>query len=168
MKCLKATLSYFFDKGAQMVLLSVVPALMTALLLSPSAGLYYLACYKDLHADSFASLYEQMHFLPYDFYWVGIIGLVLCFVVLALLFGIVDRHMRVVEFTISFRRAKTRINYNILTALKFGFTAGVVFELGDVLLTLLYYGWASALGPGEGCLCFRSSRGSRCARWCSS
>ena len=150
MKCLKATLSYFFDKGAQMVLLSVVPALMTALLLSPSAGLYYLACYKDLHADSFASLYEQMHFLPYDFYWVGIIGLVLCFVVLALLFGIVDRHMRVGEFTISFRRAKTRINYNILTALKFGLTAGVVFELGDVLLTLLYYGWASALGPGEG------------------
>lgn len=152
MKSLKATLSYFFDKGAQMVLLSVVPALMTALLLSPSAGLYYLACYKDLHADSFASLYEQMHFLPYDFYWVGIIGLVLCFVVLALLFGIVDRHMRVGEFTISFRRAKTRINYNILTALKFGLTAGVVFELGDVLLTLLYYGWASALGPGEGWL----------------
>ena len=27
-----------------------------------------------------------------------------------------------------------------------------VAELGDVLLTLLYYGWASALGPGEGWL----------------
>ena len=31
MKCLKATLSYFFDKGAQMVLLAVVPALLSAL-----------------------------------------------------------------------------------------------------------------------------------------
>ena len=39
MKCLKATLSYFFDKGAQMVLLSVVPSLLAALLFSPSARL---------------------------------------------------------------------------------------------------------------------------------
>ncbi len=149
MKCLKATLSYFFDKGAQMVLLSVVPALLAALIFSPSAGLYMLMCYEDLHADSFASLYEQMHFLPYDFYWVGIIGLVLCFVALALLFGIVDRHMRIGEFTLSFRRAKTRINYNILTAVKFGLVAGVIYELCDVLLTLFYYAWARLFGSGE-------------------
>lgn len=154
MKCLKATLSYFFDKGAQMVLLSVVPALLSALVFSPSAGLYFLMCYKDLHADSFASLYKQMHFLSYDFFWVGIIGIVLCFFVIALLFGIVDRHMRIGEFTVSFRRAKTRINYNILTALRFGITAGVLFEVGDVLLTLLYYAWANLFGSGEAWLVF--------------
>ena len=154
MKCLKATLSYFFDKGAQMVLLSVVPALLSALVFSPSAGLYFLMCFEDLNADSFASLYKQMHFLSYDFFWVGIIGLVLCFIVLALLFGIVDRHMRIGEFTVSFRRAKTRLNYNILTALKFGITAGVVFELCDVLLTLLYYAWARRFGSGAVWLVF--------------
>ena len=160
MKCLKATLSYFFDKGAQMVLLSVVPALMTALLLSPSAGLYYLACYKDLHADSFASLYEQMHFLPYDFYWVGIIGLVLCFVVLALLFGIVDRHMRVGEFTISFRRAETRSNSGSPQA--WCSNSGTCSSL-----CFITAGQARSV-RGRAGLCFRSSRGSRCARWCSS
>ena len=154
MKCLKATLSYFFDKGAQMVLLAVVPALLSALVFSPSAGLYFLMCYWDLHADSFASLYTQMHFLSYDFFWAGIIGLVLYFFVIALLFGIVDRHMRIGEFTVSFRRAKTRINYNILTALKFGVTAGVIFEVGDLLLTLLYYAWASVFGSGEAWLVF--------------
>ena len=138
MKCLKATLSYFFDKGAQMVLLSVVPSLLAALLFSPSAGLYMLASYEDIRADSFASLYKQMHFLSYDFYWVGIIGLALCIFVIALLFGIVDRHMRIGEFTLSFRRAKTRINYNILTALRFGLAAGVAFEL-----------WARLFGSGE-------------------
>lgn len=149
MKCLKATLSYFFDKGAQMVLLSVVPSLLAALLFSPSAGLYMLASYEDIRADSFASLYKQMHFLSYDFYWVGIIGLALCIFAIALLFGIVDRHMRIGEFTLSFRRAKMRINYNILTALRFGLAAGVTFELADVLLTLLYYAWARLFGSGE-------------------
>lgn len=152
MKCLKATFAYFFDKGAQMVLLAVVPALMTALLFSPSAGLYMLMSYEEVTSESFSALYEQMHFLPYDFYWVGIIGLVLSFVALALLFGIVDRHMRVGEFTLSFRRAKTRINYNILTAVKFGLVCGVVFELADVMLTLLYYVWAVACGAGAGWL----------------
>lgn len=154
MKCLKATFAYFFDKGAQMVLLSVVPSLLTALLFSPSAGLYYLMSFNEIRTDGFAALYEQMHFLPYDFYWVGIIGLVLCFVVLALLFGIVDRHMRIGEFTVSFRRAKTRINYNILTAIKFGLTAGVMFELGDLILTLLYYVWAQVFGAGAAWLVF--------------
>ena len=152
MKCLKATLSYFLDKGAQMVLLSVIPSLMAALLFSPSAGLYFLMQYEDLHSESFASLYKQMHTLPYDFFWVGIIGLVLCFAVIALLFGIVDRHMRIGEFTVSFRRAKTRLNYNFLTALRFGVVAGVIFELCDVLLTLLYYAWASLIGNGVGWL----------------
>ena len=154
MKCLKATLAYFFDKGAQMVLLAVVPSLLTALLFSPSAGLYMLLEFETVNTEGFAALYEQMHFLPYDFFWVGIIGLVLCFFVLALLFGIVDRHMRIGEFTISFRRAKTRINYNILTAAKFGLTAGVIFELCDLLLTLLYYVWAQVFGAGAAWLVF--------------
>ena len=57
--------------------------------------------------------------------------------------------MRIGEFTLSFRRAKTRINYNILTALRFGLAAGVAFELADVLLTLLYYAWARLFGSGE-------------------
>lgn len=154
MKCLKATLAYFFDKGAQMVLLAVVPSLLTALLFSPSAGLYMLLEFETVNTEGFAALYEQMHFLPYDFFWVGIIGLVLCFFVLALLFGIVDRHMRIGEFTISFSRAKTRINYNILTAAKFGLTVGVIFELCDLLLTLLYYVWAQVFGAGAAWLVF--------------
>ena len=62
--------------------------------------------------------------------------------------------MRIGEFTVSFRRAKTRLNYNILTALKFGITAGVVFERADVLLTLLYYAWARLFGSGAVWLVF--------------
>lgn len=154
MDCMKSTLKYFFDKGPQLVLLAIVPSLLSALLLSPSASLYYLMQYNDVHGETFAELYKDMHFLPFEFYWLGIIGLVLYFFVLALMFGTVDRHMRIGEFTISFRRAKTRLNYNFLTALKFGLTIGVVFELCDVLVTVLYYLWAAVFGSGAAWLVF--------------
>lgn len=149
MKCFKPTLEYFFNKGAQLVLLSIVPSLLSALVFSPSAGLYYLLNYRHIAAENFVELYEDMHFLPYDFYWAGIIGLVLYCLAVALLFGIVDRHMRIGEFTISFSRAKTRLNYNILTALRFSLVVGVAFVLGDLILTVLYYFWATAFGAGE-------------------
>lgn len=151
---MKSTLKYFFDKGPQLVLLAIVPSLLSALLLSPSASLYYLMQYKDVHGANFAELYKDMHFLPFEFFWLGIIGLVLYFFVLALLFGIVDRHMRIGEFTVSFRRAKTRLNYNFLTALKFGLAVGIVFEAGDVLVSVLYYLWAVVFGSGAAWLVF--------------
>lgn len=152
MNILKPTLKYFFDKGPQLVLLTIVPSLLSALLFSPSASLYYLTEYRDAYASDFAEMYRQIHSLPYDFFYLGIIGFVLYVFVLALLFGIVDRHMRIGEFTLSFRRAKTRINYNILTAVKFTVLFLVVLFVGDVLLAALYYLWVVALGSGAGWL----------------
>ena len=154
MNILKSTLRYFFDKGPQLMVLTIIPSLLSALLFSPSASLYYLMSYRNLHADHFAELYSDMHFLPFNIFYLGIIGFVLYVLVLALLFGIVDRHMRIGEFTISFRRAKTRINYNILTAIKFSVVFSVVFLLGDLLLTALYYLWAVVFGSGAAWLVF--------------
>ena len=154
MNITKSTLKYFFDKGPQLVLLATLPSLLSALLFSPSASLHYLFKYKHVVYDTFAHLYEDMHILPFDIFYLGIVGLILYVFVLALMFGIVDRHMRIGEFTISFRRAKTRINYNILTAIQFALFVGVVFVLGDLLLTVLYYLWAVAFGSGGAWLAF--------------
>ena len=145
----KSVCKYFFDKGPYLVLLSILPSLLTALLFSPTAPLDYLLRYREINFADFGVMYADIHRLPYDFFYVGIIGMVFYVVAFALMFGIVDRHMRIGEFTLSFRRAKTRINYNILTALRFGLAAGVAFELADVLLTLLYYAWARLFGSGE-------------------
>lgn len=154
MKYTKSAFRYFFDKGPYLVLLSIVPSLLTALLFSPTATLDYLLEYKDIAYTDFAAMYADIHRLPYSIFYVGIIGMILYVVAFALMFGIVDRHMRIGEFTLSFRRAKTRLNYNLLTALRFAFFYGVAFLLGDVLLTVLYYLWAVAFGAGAEWLAF--------------
>lgn len=154
MRYTKSAFRYFFDKGPYLVLLSIVPSLLTALLFSPTATLDYLLEYREITFTDFGALYADIHRLPYSVFYLGIIGMVLYVVAFALMFGIVDRHMRIGEFTLSFRRAKTRLNYNLLTALRFGFFYGVAFLLGDVLLSVLYYLWAVAFGAGAEWLAF--------------
>lgn len=148
MRYFKDTFKYFFDKGAYLVLLTVVPSLMLPFLVSPSEELYFLLQYEDISFSSFGALYTQMHQLPFEWFWIGIVGVVLYGFVLALLFGIVDRHMRIGEFTISFRRAKARINYNILTAFKFVLFIVVTFELSNFFTAILYYLWYVVFGAG--------------------
>lgn len=154
MKYTKSAFTYFFDKGPYLVLLSIVPSLLTALLFSPTATLDYLLEYRDIVFTDFGAMYSDIHRLPYSVFYLGIIGMILYVAAFALMFGIVDRHMRIGEFTLSFRRAKTRLNYNLLTALRFGFFYGVAFLLGDILLTVLYYLWAVTFGAGAEWLAF--------------
>ncbi len=143
MKYLKSSVKYFFDKGPYMVLIAIVPSLLMPFLLSPSSALYYLLNYLRLDRPrSFGELYLEMRSLPYDFFFIGIIGIVLMFIATAILFGVVDRHMRVGEFTISFSRAKTRINFNLLAAFKFVTVAAVAFEMCNVLISAFYYLWS--------------------------
>lgn len=147
MKYLKSSAEYFFDKGPYMVLIAIVPSLLMPFLISPSSALYYLINYLRLdRPSSYAQLYMDMRALPYDYFFIGIIGIVLMMFVVAILFGVVDRHMRVGEFTISFSRAKTRINFNLLTAFKFVFVVAVAFELCNVLISAFYYLWSFVFG----------------------
>ena len=150
----KSVCKYFFDKGPYLVLLSILPSLLTALLFSPTAPLDYLLRYRDINFADFGVMYADIHRLPYDFFYVGIIGMVFYVVAFALMFGIVDRHMRIGEFTLSFKRAKTRLNYNIMTALRFSLGYGIFFLLADLLLAVLYYLWAVAFGAGAEWLVF--------------
>lgn len=135
-------------------MLSVIPSLMLPFLISPSNALYYLLKYKTVSGASFGDMFVEMHALPYEYFWIGIIGAFLFIFVLAILFGTVDRHMRIGEFTVSFRRAKTRLNYNLLTSIKFVAVVAVAFELTNLASISLYYLWAVAFGPGVTWLIF--------------
>lgn len=154
MKYFKSTMRYFGDKGPYLVLINIVPALLLPFLLSPSSTLYYLTMFDKIDPESFAALYLQMRALPYDFFYLGVIGLILAVFSVSITFGVIDRHMRVGEFTISFRRAKTRINYNILTAIKFIALTAVFFELLNLFTTALYFLWATVFGAGVTWLVF--------------
>lgn len=148
MKYIKQTYCYYFDKCPYLWLITVVPSLLLAFALAPSDALYYLLQYDNLTTTSFGDFYMAMHPIPFSFFWVGFIGLALMVLSVAILFGTIDRHMRIGEFTVSFRRAKTRLNYNVLTALKFTIATTVIVELGNLAITIAYYAYAMIIGEG--------------------
>lgn len=140
-RCFKQAWKYFFDKGAYLMLLSVAPALLLPFLLSPSSTLYYLFDYKTINPKNFADMYVSMRELPFSYWYLGIIGLVLLVFFVAIMYGVIDTHMRIGVFTIAPDRVKTRLNFNLLTSLTFCVLALVSFELFNLLGTVLYYLW---------------------------
>lgn len=141
MNCFKATWKYFIDKGAYLALIFVAPSLFIPFLLSPTSTLYYLFKYDSINPQNFGDMYLDMRDLPFSYWYLGIIGLVLLVFAIAITLGVIDRHMRLGEFTVSPSRVKNRLNYNILTALRFGITAFAAMELSNLLTSVMYYLW---------------------------
>lgn len=154
MNVFKATWKYFLDKGAYLLLISVAPSLFIPFLLSPSSTLYYLFEYKTINPQNFGDMYRQMRALPFSYWYLGLIGLALLVFSIAITFGVIDRHMRIGEFTVSPSRVKNRLNYNILTALRFGITAFAAMELSNLLTSVLYYLWWVTFKSGATWLVF--------------
>lgn len=148
MKYFKQTYGYYFDKCPYLWLITVIPSLLLSFALAPSDPLYYLMHYNDLTTSSFADFYLAMHPITFSFYWIGFIGLALMVLIVAILFGTIDRHMRIGEFTVSFRRAKTRLNYNVLTSLKFTLATMLIVEFINLLITVAFYMFAMIFGNG--------------------
>ena len=143
LNCFKATWRYFGDKGIYLVLINLLPTLLLPFVLSPSVTMYYLFDMKTIDTSSISALFSYMWSMPYSFWYIGIIGAVLLVFSAAITFGVIDRHMRVGEFTISPNRIKSRLNYNILTAIKFVIVAIASLEFFNIVATLLYYLWAN-------------------------
>ncbi|HAT84120.1 MAG TPA: hypothetical protein DCS37_04405 [Clostridiales bacterium] len=139
--CFKQAWKYFFDKGAYLMLMSVAPALLLPFLLSPSSTLYYLFDYTTINPSNFADMYVAMRELPFSYWYLGLIGLALLVFFVAIMYGVIDTHMRIGVFTIAPNRVKTRLNFNLLTSLLFCLLAFCSFEIFNLLATVLYYLW---------------------------
>ncbi len=139
--CFKSSWRYFLDKGAYLLLISVAPALLIPFLLSPSSTLYYLFDYLTIAPTDLADMIRSMNSLPYDFWYLGIIGICLLVFFIAIMLGVIDRHMRIGEFTVSPSRVKNRLNFNLLTSLRFCLLTFVFFALTNLLTCVLYYLW---------------------------
>ena len=142
LNCFKRTWRYFGDKGIYLVLINLLPALLLPFALSPSVTMYYLFDMKYINIHSISALFNYMWDMYFPFWYIGLIGLVLLVFSLAITFGVIDRHMKVGEFTISPRRIKTRLNYNILTAMKFVLVAFISLEFFNIVASLVYFLWA--------------------------
>ena len=143
LNCFKSTWRYFGDKGIYLVLINLLPALMLPFALSPSVTMYYLFDMKYINIHSISALFSYMWDMHYSFWYIGLIGLVILVFSLAITFGVIDRHMRIGEFTLSPSRIKARLNYNVLTSLKFVAVAFISLEFFNIVATLVYFLWAT-------------------------
>lgn len=152
--CFKSTWRYFVSNGMYLVLINLVPTLLLAFLLSPTSTLYYLFHMKSLDVSSIGNLFGMIWHLPYEFWYLGLIGLITLVFTGAVTFGVIDRHMRVGEFTVSPRYIKTRLNYNLLTAIKFVVVAVASLEFFNIVTTVLYFLWANVFSNQTTALVF--------------
>ena len=139
--CFKSSVKYFIDKGAYLALMLAAPALLLPFLLSTSSTLYYLFDFETINPTSLADMIAAVMELPYSFWYLGLVGLALLVFCIAIVYGIIDRHMRIGEFTISPDKLKTRLNFNLLTSLRFCLMTFLAFEIFNVLTTMIYYFW---------------------------
>ncbi len=153
-KLIKPMLNYLKSKGLQLILLTLIPSLLTAFLISPSSMLYLLCGFFKVESFDFVTVFKMMLNFNSRFYYIGIIGVALYVFVVAILFGTIDRHMRIGEFSISFHRAKTRIDYNFLTAFKMTFVVVASFEIYNVLNVLFVNLWVKVFASLTAALVF--------------
>ena len=139
--CFKSTWKYFADKGAYLLLINALPSLLIPFLVSPTGALNYLFSYKTIAPDNFGDMFLGVYELPFSYWYVGLIGLVLLVVDVAILMGVIDRHMRIGEFTVSPSRLKVRLNFNLLTSLRFCIVAFASLEVFNILTVSIYYLW---------------------------
>lgn len=139
--CFKGAWKYFFDKGAYLLLINVLPSLLIPFALSPTSALNYLFSYKTIEPQNFLDMLVKVYELPFSYWYIGLIGVVLLVLDVAIMLGVIDRHMRVGEFTVSPSRVKVRLNFNVLTSLRFIVLAFVAFEILNLLSVAFYYLW---------------------------
>lgn len=154
--CFKTSVKYYFSNGAYLMLMLIAPALLLPFLLSTSSTLYYLFDYQTINPQSLGDMIASVMELPYSFWYLGLIGLALLIFCVAIAYGVIDRHMRIGEFTVSPQKLKTRLNFNLLTSLRFCLMTFLVFELFNIITTIIYHFWWIVLDSRVSWLVFAS------------
>lgn len=139
MKYFKLTVQYSNKYILYLLLLAVVPSVLTAFIFSPYGTIDYFCNFRNLYGADFKTIYLVASGINPRFFYLGIVGLVAIPVFYSILFGAVERHMRVGEFNLGFDRILPRLNFNFLTALKFSMTLFVVYEIFKFLQVIMFY-----------------------------
>lgn len=152
-KYLKMTLSYTNGRIWYLLLLSLLPSVLIAFIFSPYGSIDFLCRFGDYYTATFGEIMLAVMGISMSYYWLGIVGIFAVPFFLSILFGAVERHMRVGEFDLGFNRVRARLNFNYITAVKFTLIIFVVYMFFKFLQGTMFYlfcnslqwGWALSL-----------------------
>lgn len=134
---------YFLNKGFYLVLINLIPCCLLSFLISPFNTMYLLI---DVGKVDFTSIVDLLRYVFVEtgrFWYLGLVGIALLILTVAITYGVIDRHMRIGEFTLA--RAGSRLNYNLLTSLKFVIVAFLVLAFKNMVAILIYFMWANVI-----------------------
>lgn len=138
----KSSWKYIFSKGMIFALILLIPAVFLPFIVSPSSLFESLLSFKLQNPDGYTDMFLSM-FFDYKSIWIGIIGLLIEIFSTAIVFGAIDRHMRTGQLNLSFRRANVRLNFNIITAVRFVLVMTITFLIYLFLNLLFFMLWAT-------------------------
>ncbi len=148
LKYFKMSVNYSNKYFWYLLLLAIAPSVLTVFVFSPYGTIEYFCNFRRFYGTDFQTLYLVASGINPKLFYLGIVGLVVIPVFYSILFGAVERHMRVGEFNLGFDRILTRLNFNYLTALKFSLTLFVVYEIFKFLQVVMFYLLAHSLQIG--------------------
>lgn len=139
LKYFKMTLQYANKKIWYLIFLAALPSVLTAFVFTPYATFDFFAGYRQLYYARFSDMYLIISGFNTNIYYLGIIGIIAIPFFYSIMFGAVERHMRVGEFNLGFDRIRSRLNFNFITAFKFALTLFAVYEIFKFFETVVFY-----------------------------
>lgn len=146
LKYLRMTLSYTNGRNWYLLLVSLIPSVLIAFMITPTGALDFLFRFGDFYDASFGELLLEVSGINRNFYWLGFIGIIVVPFFASVLIGAVERHMRVGEFSLGFSRVRSRLNFNFATSLKFFFSVMTIFFVLKFLQGIMFYMFCRTMG----------------------
>lgn len=153
LKYCKMTMAYSNSKIWYLLLLALLPSVFISFMFSPYGSIKFFCDFAEFYQADFGKMYLIVSGINIRYYYLGIIGITAVPMILSVLFGAVERHMRTGDFNLGFNRVRSRLDYNFLAALKFSAALFAVYQLFKFLQVIVFYllcrtmvmNWAFAL-----------------------
>lgn len=140
MKYVKLTFQYIKNKQfPKLVLISIIPAVILALLNSFSNIARYFLSFSSASSSMFQDIYINSTSFSLQNFFRGIVTILIITLVVAFFVNTIVRHMRTGKFTLS--KVFSRINDSFLAVLRLVIVAAACLFIYGVLNSILIYFW---------------------------
>lgn len=137
MNSLKKAFRYANSKLIYLLLFGFLPAAFCSACFPISKIINFICWNAENPAGDFKSILFATSHIADKWWWIPLAMFLLAVLSYCMLFGAIDRHMRIGSFTMSFKRFSARANYNMLSATLFSVAVILCFVLDEFVFASL-------------------------------
>lgn len=135
MNSLKKAFNYANSKLFYLLIFSVLPAAFCSACFPISKIINFVCRYNGTPVIGFKDIFAFSSHILDKWWWIPFAMFLFAVLSFCMLFGAIDRHMRIGHFTVSFKSFGSRANYNFVSVTQFALLVTVCFLLDQLLFT---------------------------------